>query len=36
MQITGRHRVEPLPDRKPGWLKVRAAGGPNYLCGSSS
>jgi len=30
-QITGRHRVEPLPERKPGWLKVKAPGGPNYL-----
>jgi len=30
-QISGRHRVEPLPDRKPGWLKVKAPGGPNYL-----
>ena len=30
-QISGRHRVEPLPERKPGWLKVRAPGGPNYL-----
>lgn len=30
-QIIGRHRVQPLPERKPGWLKVRAPGGPNYL-----
>ncbi len=30
-QITGRHRVEPLPERKPSWLKVRAPGGPQYL-----
>ncbi|MDX2185111.1 MAG: lipoyl synthase [Gemmatimonadaceae bacterium] len=30
-QILGRHRREPLPERKPGWLKVRAPGGPNYL-----
>lgn len=30
-QILGRHRVQPLPQRKPGWLKVRAPGGPNYL-----
>ena len=30
-QIIGRHRVVPLPERKPGWLKVRAPGGPNYL-----
>lgn len=30
-QIMGRHRVEPLPARKPAWLKVKAPGGPNYL-----
>jgi len=30
-QIMGRHRVEPLPERKPAWLKVKAPGGPNYL-----
>ena len=30
-QIMGRHRVEPLPERKPPWLKVRAPGGPNYI-----
>ncbi len=30
-QIMGRHRVEPLPERKPSWLKVKAPGGPNYL-----
>ena len=30
-QILGRHRAQPLPDRKPPWLKVRAPGGPNYL-----
>ena len=30
-QIMGRHRAEPLPERKPSWLKVRAPGGPNYL-----
>ena len=30
-QILGRHRAEPLPARKPGWLKVKAPGGPNYL-----
>jgi lipoic acid synthetase len=30
-QIIGRHRVEPLPERKPSWLKVRAPGGPRYL-----
>ena len=27
----GRHRVEPLPERKPSWLKVKAPGGQNYL-----
>lgn len=27
----GRHRVQPLPERKPSWLKVKAPGGPNYL-----
>jgi lipoic acid synthetase len=30
-QIMGRHRTEPLPERKPSWLKVKAPGGPNYL-----
>ncbi|HEU4630750.1 MAG TPA: lipoyl synthase [Gemmatimonadaceae bacterium] len=30
-QILGRHRAEPLPQRKPPWLKVKAPGGPNYL-----
>ena len=30
-QIMGRHRAEPLPARKPRWLKVKAPGGPNYL-----
>lgn len=30
-QILGRHRVEPLPARKPSWLKVRAPGGHNYV-----
>ena len=30
-QIAGRHRVAPLPERKPGWLKVRAPGGPQYV-----
>ena len=30
-QIMGRHRVQPLPERKPPWLKVKAPGGPNYL-----
>ena len=29
-QILGRHRAEPLPERKPSWLKVKAPGGPNY------
>ncbi len=29
-QIQGRHKHEPLPQRKPEWLKVRAPGGPNY------
>jgi lipoic acid synthetase len=29
-QIMGLHRAEPLPERKPSWLKVRAPGGPNY------
>ena len=29
-QIMGRHRAEPLPERKPPWLKVKAPGGPNY------
>jgi lipoic acid synthetase len=30
-QILGRHRADPLPIRKPSWLKVRAPGGPNYI-----
>lgn len=30
-QIMGRHRAQPLPERKPPWLKVKAPGGPNYL-----
>jgi lipoic acid synthetase len=30
-QIAGRHRAEPLPERKPSWLKVKAPGGPRYL-----
>jgi len=30
-QIAGRHKSEPLPERKPGWLKVKAPGGENYL-----
>ena len=29
-QILGRHRADPLPDRKPSWLKVKAPGGENY------
>jgi lipoyl synthase len=29
-QIMGRHRAEPLPVRKPSWLKVKAPGGENY------
>lgn len=29
-QIMGRHRVEPLPERKPSWLRVKAPGGENY------
>jgi len=29
-QILGRHRSDPLPDRKPSWLKVRAPGGTGY------
>ncbi len=29
-QIMGRHAADPLPDRKPSWLKVRAPGGENY------
>ncbi|MBI2797270.1 MAG: lipoyl synthase [Gemmatimonadetes bacterium] len=29
-QIMGRHRADPLPVRKPAWLKVRAPGGTNY------
>lgn len=29
-QILGRHRHEPLPERKPSWLKVKAPGGENY------
>ncbi len=27
----GRHRRDPLPERKPAWLKVQAPGGDNYL-----
>ncbi len=30
-QILGRHRADPLPERKPSWLKVKAPGGANYL-----
>jgi lipoyl synthase len=30
-QIIGRKRHEPLPERKPPWLKVKAPGGANYL-----
>ncbi|HXC24376.1 MAG TPA: lipoyl synthase [Gemmatimonadaceae bacterium] len=30
-QIMGRHRSEPLPERKPNWLKVKAPGGANYI-----
>lgn len=30
-QILGRHRREPLPERKPQWLKVKAPGGEHYL-----
>jgi lipoyl synthase len=29
-QIMGRHRAEPLPERKPSWLKVKAPGGEMY------
>jgi len=29
-QIMGLHRAGALPERKPGWLKVRAPGGENY------
>ncbi|NUO63401.1 MAG: lipoyl synthase [Gemmatimonadaceae bacterium] len=29
-QIMGRHRAEPLPERKPSWLKVKAPGGETY------
>ncbi len=31
VQIMGRHRREPLPERKPQWLKVKAPGGENYI-----
>ncbi|GAC1647794.1 MAG: lipoyl synthase [Gemmatimonadaceae bacterium] len=30
-QIMGRHRADPLPTRKPSWLKVRAPGGSKYV-----
>lgn len=30
-QIMGRHRRDPLPERKPQWLKVKAPGGSNYV-----
>lgn len=30
-QILGRRRAEPLPERKPSWLKVKAPGGANYI-----
>lgn len=30
-QIAGLHRVAPLPDRKPSWLKVQAPGSHNYV-----
>lgn len=29
-QILGRHRAEPLPERKPSWLKVKAPAGETY------
>jgi len=29
-QIMGKHAASALPERKPGWLKVRAPGGENY------
>ncbi|MGH7624152.1 MAG: lipoyl synthase [Gemmatimonadaceae bacterium] len=29
-QIMGRHRAAPLPERKPGWLRIRPPGGKNY------
>lgn len=31
VQIMGRHRRDPLPERKPQWLKVKAPGGANYV-----
>src|SRR4029078_10898967 len=30
-EIMGGHRADPLPERKPPWLKVKAPGGPNYI-----
>src|ERR687889_682895 len=30
-QIMGRHRRDPLPERKPQWLKVKAPGGERFL-----
>ncbi len=30
-QIMGRHRRDPLPERKPQWLKVKAPGSENYM-----
>lgn len=30
-QIMGRHKRDPLPERKPQWLKVKAPGGENYM-----
>lgn len=30
-QIMGRHRRDPLPERKPNWLKVKAPGSENYV-----
>ena len=30
-QIMGRHRRDPLPERKPQWLKVKAPGSDNYM-----
>lgn len=30
-QIMGRHRRDPLPERKPQWLKVKAPGGEQYM-----
>lgn len=30
-QIMGRHRRDPLPERKPQWLKVKTPGGDNFI-----